>query len=99
MTPPWHPADTPDTPTTPRRHPHDTPVTPWRHPPDIRAWRVFPAGVGVPLRAFGSCLPAGLEATSAADELNAGRAKLTLAFDLPRGSYATLVVKRVTAGA
>ncbi|HOA50961.1 MAG TPA: tRNA pseudouridine(13) synthase TruD [Thermogutta sp.] len=30
------------------------------------------------------------------DELNAGRQKLTLEFDLPRGSYATILVKRIT---
>jgi tRNA pseudouridine13 synthase len=42
------------------------------------------------------CRPAGLEAAPAADELNAGREKLTLAFELSRGSYATLVVKRIT---
>jgi tRNA pseudouridine13 synthase len=44
------------------------------------------------------CRPSGLEAARAGDELNAGREKLTLAFELPRGSYATLVVKRITAG-
>jgi tRNA pseudouridine13 synthase len=44
------------------------------------------------------CRPAQQEAASAADELNAGREKLTLGFDLPRGSYATLIVKRITAG-
>ena len=32
-----------------------------------------------------------------ADELNVGRHKLMLRFDLPRGSYATMLVKRVTA--
>jgi tRNA pseudouridine13 synthase len=42
------------------------------------------------------CLPAGIEHESAADELNSRKEKLTIAFDLPRGSYATLVVKRVT---
>ncbi len=31
------------------------------------------------------------------DELNKGRRKLTLRFDLPRGSYATMLVKRVSA--
>ena len=36
-------------------------------------------------------------ATPRADELNAGRRKLTLRFDLPRGSYATMLVKRITA--
>ena len=30
------------------------------------------------------------------DELECGRKKLTLAFELPKGAYATLVVKRVT---
>jgi len=43
------------------------------------------------------CLPANLEAASAADELNAGREKVTLGFELPRGSYATLIIKRITA--
>jgi tRNA pseudouridine13 synthase len=33
----------------------------------------------------------------AADDLNRGRRKLTLRFDLPRGCYATMVVKRLTA--
>ena len=32
------------------------------------------------------------------DELYPGRRKLALAFDLPRGSYATILVKRVAAG-
>ncbi len=45
------------------------------------------------------CVPAGLESEAAADERHAGRRKLTLAFELPRGSYATLIVKRITAGA
>ena len=40
--------------------------------------------------------PAGLGHDAAADELNAGTQKLTLRFDLPRGSYATMVVKRIT---
>ena len=43
------------------------------------------------------CLPRDLTLASAADELHAGRQKLTLHFELPRGSYATLVVKRLTA--
>ena len=30
------------------------------------------------------------------DELHAGREKLLLQFDLPRGSYATILVKRLT---
>jgi tRNA pseudouridine13 synthase len=40
--------------------------------------------------------PANLSHTADADDLNAGRRKLTLTFDLPRGSYATMLVKRVT---
>jgi tRNA pseudouridine13 synthase len=43
-----------------------------------------------------SVRPEGLSSTSAPDELNKGRAKLTLRFDLPKGSYATMLVKRVT---
>jgi tRNA pseudouridine13 synthase len=43
------------------------------------------------------CLPGHVEAVSATDELNAGREKVTLSFELPRGSYATLVIKRITA--
>jgi tRNA pseudouridine13 synthase len=43
------------------------------------------------------CLPAGLGHEEADDELNRGRKKLTLRFELPRGSYATLIVKRITA--
>ena len=34
--------------------------------------------------------------TLADDELYPGRRKLTLSFDLPRGSYATILVKRIT---
>ena len=30
------------------------------------------------------------------DELNPGRQALTLAFELPRGSYATMLIKRLT---
>jgi tRNA pseudouridine13 synthase len=41
------------------------------------------------------CLPANLEADFAADERHAGRFKATLSFELPRGSYATLMVKRL----
>jgi tRNA pseudouridine13 synthase len=40
-------------------------------------------------------MPAGLTANAAADERHAGRAKLDLTFDLPRGVYATMVVKRL----
>ncbi len=42
------------------------------------------------------CLPADLTAEAAADELHPGRRKLTLHFELPRGGYATLIVKRIT---
>jgi tRNA pseudouridine13 synthase len=41
------------------------------------------------------CVPEQLEAHSARDEEHAGKQKLTLRFVLPRGSYATLVVKRI----
>jgi tRNA pseudouridine13 synthase len=40
--------------------------------------------------------PAELSHVDDADELNRGKRKLTLRFDLPRGSYATMLVKRVT---
>jgi tRNA pseudouridine13 synthase len=39
--------------------------------------------------------PAKLQHQLAGDELYPGREKLTLAFELPRGSYATLVCKRI----
>jgi tRNA pseudouridine13 synthase len=42
------------------------------------------------------CLPANLKSESAADEQHSSKRKLLLAFDLPRGSYATLIVKRIT---
>jgi tRNA pseudouridine13 synthase len=42
------------------------------------------------------CVPEGLHGEAAPDELHAGRQKLTLAFDLARGNYATLIVKRIT---
>jgi tRNA pseudouridine13 synthase len=42
------------------------------------------------------CLPVGLEEASSPDELHPGREKLTLAYELPRGCYATLLVKRIT---
>jgi tRNA pseudouridine13 synthase len=42
------------------------------------------------------CLPADLRGEAGEDELHPGRRKLVLAFDLPRGSYATLIVKRIT---
>lgn len=41
-------------------------------------------------------LPAGLEHEVDKDEVNRDREKLQLDFDLPRGSYATLIVKRVS---
>ncbi len=40
----------------------------------------------------------GLRQIAEPDELYAGRHKLSLGFDLPKGAYATLVVKRVTEG-
>jgi len=40
-------------------------------------------------------LPQHLRWSSAADETRPGKAKLSLIFELPRGSYATLVVKRI----
>src|SRR5262249_54446669 len=42
------------------------------------------------------CLPAGLQHETGSDERHAGRQKLTLEFELARGSYATLLVKRLT---
>jgi tRNA pseudouridine13 synthase len=42
------------------------------------------------------CMPADLAAEPGDDETHPGRQKLTLRFELPRGSYATLIVKRVT---
>jgi len=42
------------------------------------------------------CMPADLTADALPDELHGGRQKLTLHFELPRGSYATLIVKRIT---
>jgi len=41
------------------------------------------------------CLPEGLTHRFEDDELQPGRLKLQLEFDLPRGSYATLIVKRL----
>ena len=43
------------------------------------------------------CLPKDLQHEVGEDELNRGRPRLVLAFELPRGAYATLIVKRVTA--
>jgi tRNA pseudouridine13 synthase len=39
--------------------------------------------------------PSSLEGAGADDELNRGRRKLTLSFELPKGSYATIVLKRL----
>jgi tRNA pseudouridine13 synthase len=41
------------------------------------------------------CLPAHLRHKVAPDEVNPGRQALILSFELPRGSYATLIVKRI----
>ncbi|MCI0683032.1 MAG: tRNA pseudouridine(13) synthase TruD [Gemmataceae bacterium] len=41
------------------------------------------------------CLPAELQWQSGPDETRAGHQQLRLRFDLPRGSYATLLVKRI----
>jgi tRNA pseudouridine13 synthase len=44
-----------------------------------------------------ACLrPANLAHVVAPDELNSGKRKMTLKFDLPRGCYATMVIKRIT---
>jgi tRNA pseudouridine13 synthase len=43
------------------------------------------------------CLPAHFQYEVGVDERHAGRQKLVLAFELPRGSYASLIVKRVQA--
>jgi tRNA pseudouridine13 synthase len=39
--------------------------------------------------------PTGLSATPGQDELNPGRKKLVLSFELPKGSYATILIKRL----
>ncbi|HVE40494.1 MAG TPA: tRNA pseudouridine(13) synthase TruD [Planctomycetota bacterium] len=39
--------------------------------------------------------PGGLESSSGDDELNRGRRKMTLSFELPKGSYATVLLKRL----
>jgi tRNA pseudouridine13 synthase len=41
--------------------------------------------------------PTGVQTEPGDDELNRGRRKLLLTFELPRGSYATMFVKRITA--
>jgi tRNA pseudouridine13 synthase len=40
--------------------------------------------------------PDRLHASAVDDELNPGSQKLQLTFELPRGSYATMLVKRIT---
>jgi tRNA pseudouridine13 synthase len=45
------------------------------------------------------CMPADLAAVPAPDELHKGKEKMLLRFSLPRGCYATLIVKRLTATA
>jgi tRNA pseudouridine13 synthase len=42
------------------------------------------------------CRPANFTAQWGEDELQRGKTRLTLGFDLPRGSYATLIIKAVT---
>jgi tRNA pseudouridine13 synthase len=39
--------------------------------------------------------PGGLTSTTADDELNRGRRRMTLSFELPKGSYATVLLKRL----
>lgn len=39
--------------------------------------------------------PAGLRASTSDDELNRGKRKMVLSFELPKGSYATVVLKRL----
>jgi tRNA pseudouridine13 synthase len=41
------------------------------------------------------CLPEGLTSEISSDERHAGKQKMILIFDLPRGSYATLIVTRI----
>jgi tRNA pseudouridine13 synthase len=41
------------------------------------------------------CIPTALTAESGPDDRHPGRSQVWLAFELPRGSYATIVVKRV----
>ncbi len=39
--------------------------------------------------------PAGLSAETGRDEINPGRLRMTLRFELPKGSYATILIKRL----
>jgi tRNA pseudouridine13 synthase len=41
------------------------------------------------------CVPNGLTAEADPDDRHPGRSLVRLAFDLPRGSYATIVIKRI----
>jgi len=41
------------------------------------------------------CMPVDLQGRAEPDERHGGKSKLALTFDLPRGSYATLIVKRI----
>jgi tRNA pseudouridine13 synthase len=43
------------------------------------------------------CVPADLRSKQSPDEKHSGRVKLVLSFELPRGCYATMIVKRATA--
>lgn len=45
-----------------------------------------------------SIRPANLSHEEGQDELNRGKRKLTLKFDLPRGCYATMLIKRISTG-
>jgi tRNA pseudouridine13 synthase len=45
------------------------------------------------------CLPTALTCESGEDDGQRGSQKLVLSFALPRGSYATLLIKRITARA
>jgi tRNA pseudouridine13 synthase len=44
-------------------------------------------------------VPEGLSEETGPDEVHPGRRRLALAFDLPRGAYATILVKRLQAEA
>jgi tRNA pseudouridine13 synthase len=45
----------------------------------------------------GLCRPANLTCEVQPDDLHRGRHKASLVFELPRGAYATLIVKRIQA--
>lgn len=44
------------------------------------------------------CLPEGLQSETTTDERHSGKQKMILSFDLPRGSYATLLLARLQVG-